>query len=100
MRIYGVIEGSESGEKTFLRELLDILLDFILQQGPADENATPRSFVGRFVNLQYKQLIGYVCWPKPGAWQMCSTRGKGSVWNRTTRQPLPKKRREYTEIKK
>lgn len=110
LRVYGVGEGSESGDmvqwtETFLRDLLDIPASSplqlerahrSLQQRPADVNAPPRSLVVRFVNHQHKQQV------LAKAWQMRNLQYKGRrVYMDHDYTPmLQKKRREYTEIKK
>lgn len=110
LRIYGVTEGSESGDmvqwtETFIRELLNMPPDFplqlerahrSLQQRPADESAPPRSLVVRFVNYQQKQQLLTKAW----SMKNLQYKGKRIYMDHDYSAALQKKRREYTDIKK
>lgn len=110
MRIYGVTEGSESGDmvqwtETFLRELLDVPPDLplqlerahrSLQQRPTDENAPPRSLVVRFVNHQCKQQVLTTAWRVKNL----QHQGKRIYMDHDYSPALQKRRREYAGIKK
>lgn len=76
LRVYGVKEGSETGDMvqwtgTFLREITGIPADHplhierahrSLQQRPTDDNAPTRSLVVRFVNYQHKEQVLAKAW--------------------------------------
>lgn len=110
LRVYGVAEGSESGDmvkwtESFLRELLDIPADFplhlerahrSLQQRPSDENVPPRSLIVRFVNHQHKQHV------LSKAWRMKNLQYKGKriYMDHDYSSAIQQRRREYADIKR
>lgn len=109
LRVYGVLEGTESGDvaiwtEAFLKELLDLPTDCSLQierahrslqQRPTEE-ASPRSLIVRFVNHQQKQQV------LSKAWSMKNVQFKGKriYMDHDYSPALQKKRREYADIKK
>lgn len=109
LRVYGVLEGTESGDmaqwaETFLKALLDLPTDSSLlierahrslQQRPAEE-APPRSLIVRFVNHQQKQQVLFKAW----SMKNLQHKGKRIYLDHDYSPALQKKRREYAGIKK
>ncbi len=110
IRLYGVMENSETGDtvwwaENFLRNILKLADDFplhlerthrSLQQKPTDPNAHPRSFILKFLSFQTTQQVIAKAW----SIKNLQFKGKKISMDHDYSPALQRRRREYSEIKK